>query len=413
MNLKLPSHDNNAEESLLISLLSDNQNYYDLEALEPDDFYKLFHKEVFRSIVNLINKQQTADFVTVGHEIKSRIPDLDLDLLLKLNSYPESVNPKAHSKVIRACSIVRNISHRCLDLGEKGFNNPDPDKYIDDFYKLTTEIEVNTSDKILTSLEFSNMTYDGIQEALKRKESDGIHLGFPEIDELISLVGSKLILIAARPGIGKTSFLTSVVENMCTVGRSAGVLEIEMDNEDIGNRIVGKLADINPQRFKYSGSIKEDEETKIVNACSEISRWKLFIDDSGCKIEDVKRKCRKMKKLGCDAIFIDQLSKISGTGNQFERYTENCTQIALLKKELRIPIFLLCQINREGAERPTMANLKQTGMLEEDADLIFILHRKPDEEMVTDVILAKHRQGATQEFKLNFNKIRSTFNEVR
>jgi len=342
--------------------------------------------------------------------MQSRVPDIDLGLLLRLNNYPESINPKAHSKVIRACSIVRNISNRCLRLGEKGFNNPDPEKYIDEFYKLTTEIEVNTSDKILTAVEFSHLTYDAIEEALKRKESDGIYLGFNEIDELISLTGSKLILIAARPGVGKTSFLTSIVENICTVGRSAGVLEIEMDNEDIGNRIVGKLANINPQRFKYSGNLKKEDNYKILNACNEISQWKLFIDDSSCKIEDVKRKCRKMKKLGCDAIFIDQLSKIGGSGSQFERYTENCTQIALLKKELRIPIFLLCQINREGSERPTMSNLKQTGMLEEDADLIFILHRKPDEETVTDVILAKHRQGATQEFKLNFNKIRSTFN---
>ena len=148
----------------------------------------------------------------------------------------------------------------------------------------------------------------------------------------------------------------------------------------------------------------------------------IYIDDSECMIQDVELKCRKMKKMGCEVIFIDQLSKIQGRSNQskYETYTDHCSAIALLKKDLRIPIFLLCQVNRDVEQRadrkPTLADLKQTGMLEEDADIVLFMYRpgyyedKIDPSR-TEILLAKNRQGATSvEYRVLFNKRRGMFN---
>lgn len=411
---KVPCQNIKAEEALLCAVMMDNKYIEDIGKLEPQDFYNPKHEVIFKAMLCLINDNSPVDLITVGKKIEHIKAEFDLSYLALLVDYAEmSLNVKAHSKIIRECSLIRNLTTKAMRVSEIGFNNPDPEEFVDMFYGLTSDLEIDTDDRILNGEEFANSAMDFIEQSILNKNSDGIQLGFRDIDEIVNIFGSKLILIAARPGIGKTAFMTSIVENICSVNRSVGILEIEMDKEEIGNRFIGKLANINPGKFKFSGNLDSEDLDGIKNACAQISRWDLFIDDSGCTIDDVKRKCRKMKKLGCEVIFIDQLSKITGgKGSQFERYTENCSQIALLKKELRIPIFLLCQINREGAEKPTMSNLKQTGMLEEDADMIFILHRDDLTQNETDVMLVKHRQGGVKDFTLTFNRNRITFNKI-
>ncbi|MBU3951014.1 MAG: hypothetical protein KKF12_12240 [Proteobacteria bacterium] len=403
------------EESLIAALIINNENYHGIEYLAPDDFYSRKNQETFRAIKGLIESNNVADLSTIAKKLQERkvftLAKGGAFLATMVDNSPLAIDPRATAKIIKGCSIIRRGTHEAMKIADLGFSNPDPDEFISKFQQAAMGLETSKEDEILNGNDLAHETLTRIERAITDPGSDGLLLGFYEIDEITRISGSLLILISARPKVGKTAFMTSIVENMCNFGHTVGVLSLEMDRQELSNRWIAKLADINPMRFNYSGNLTTEEIKRISKACDHMSTWKLFIDDHGGDISDVRRKCRKMKKLGCDAIFIDQLSKIKGKGNQFERYTENCSEIAMLKKELRIPIFLLCQINREAERqnRPTMANLKQTGALEEDADMIFILHREEGEKHKTDVILAAHRHGGTRDFKLHFNPQRIHF----
>jgi len=213
---------------------------------------------------------------------------------------------------------------------------------------------------------------------------------------------------------------------MALNGVKVGFLSIEMDRDQLAERLLGHEANVNTLCFYARESLTPGSMTDLMDAAGALARLPLYVDDADCKIQDVERKCRKMKKMGCEVIFIDQLSKIRGEDSRkskFETYTDNCSAIALLKKELRLPIFLLCQLNRNveqrSDKRPMLSDLKQTGMLEEDADMVFLLYRpgyyEADndpgaDQSRTDIILAKNRQGACGvEQNVLFNAKRAMF----
>ena len=299
-----------------------------------------------------------------------------------------------------------------MRLVDKGFDNPKPDKFLAEVQGVISEVDTVSDDNIQTGKEIAQKSSKRIHEALNNPDTQGLKTGFYGIDEITNISGSKLILIAARPKVGKTSLMTSIMRNMLDDGVTVGCLSLEMDEGEITNRWIGELADVNPMRFRYNSGFRQDEINRIHDAHFIIDGWNLFLDDKSGDISDIERKCRKMKRLGCEIIFIDQLSKIRGEGKEREVYAKNTARLADLKKELRIPIVLLCQLNREGTERPTMNNLGRTGALEEDADMIFILHREPNESYRTTCALVAHRQGGVQDFELDFTPIRSTFNKI-
>jgi replicative DNA helicase len=218
-----------------------------------------------------------------------------------------------------------------------------------------------------------------------------------------------------------TALALSIAKHLATRGVKVGFLSIEMDKESLSDRLISIESNVNSLCFYAKESLSDESMSAITNSADFLSTLPIYIDDADCTIQDVERKCRKFKKMGCEIIFIDQLSKIRGDSkkSKFEVYTDNCAAIALLKKELRMPIGLLCQLNRNVEMRtnktPEMSDLKQTGMLEEDADLIFFIFRpgyydENIDESQTKIILAKNRQGAKgTEEKVLFNKKRGMF----
>lgn len=413
---KIPKQEIDAEESLISALLINNENYYDLDELRPDHFYKSAHQIIFNAIITLINQGQPADLVTVVSLLKEqgKLEQIGGAAYIAAisDSAPVATNAKKYGDIIRKAAVVRNGTNELLKLVDKGFSNPNSDDFISEVQRVALGLETADKDTILSGQDIANLSINRIEKALTSPESDGLSTGFFSIDEIVNISGSKLILIAARPKIGKTSLMTSMIRNMCDFGYTVGCLSLEMDEEEITKRWIGELGNINPGRLKYSGGLDRKDLQSIHQAHNQIASWNLFLDDHGGNIDTVERKCRKLKKLGCQIIFIDQLSKISGVGKATEVYSNNTSRLAILKKELRIPIVLLCQINREGTEKPTMGNLKQTGMLEEDADMIFILHRKQGEPTWTDCMLVAHRQGGVQDFELEFTANRMTFNKM-
>jgi replicative DNA helicase len=251
----------------------------------------------------------------------------------------------------------------------------------------------------------------------------GIKTGFRSIDSLTGgFWGALFIIIAARPGIGKTAFMLNMAKNMASCGHRVGIFSIEMDKESLIDRQIASLSGINSIRLR-TGRIGTEDWKAINQAAEKIYNLPIVIDDTGgLTIQELKRRARLMAKKGAEIIFIDQLSKIRGGTGQSDWEKRSCVvnELAEFKKELRIPIVLLAQINRkaEDTRKPSLNHLKSTGSLEEDCDLCLIGHRdfpytrKPEDETKANWELAKNRNGATTDIPMQWDGKTTTFYEV-
>jgi replicative DNA helicase len=312
--------------------------------------------------------------------------------------------------------------HAGLKIAQDAYSATDVEDYISRSQAEVLQVQTTTSiDKIYDMESLMADALDRIEQAQTRNTEIGLRFGMPTLDPLIQVFGSKLIIIAGRPGHGKTALALSMARSLAERGTKVGFLSIEMDKESLTDRMLGHAANINPLLFYAKDTLSSQAKSALSESAGYLSTLPLFIDDADCKIQDVERKCRKMKKMGCEIIFIDQLSKIRGVAgaSKFEQYSDNCSSIALIKKELRVPIVLLCQLNRNVEQRqdkkPVLSDLKQTGMIEEDADMVMLIYRPGEyddniDKSETDIILAKNRQGArATEQQVLFNAKRMMF----
>ena len=423
---KPPPHSTEMEQAVLAALFIDNSGFEDIDDLVPDDFYTIAHRHIFHCMLALRSKGQAVDLVTVAQKLKSK------GWLEKIGgaSYlatitdvaPIATNVSQCSGEVKNMAAVRKMMLTSMRIASLAHSVTDVDEYISQAQAEILKIQTTASiDKIHDMESLMVQALNRIDDAQNREVEIGLKLGLPTLDNFMQVFGSKLIVLAGRPGMGKTALALSMARSLAERGTRVGFLSIEMDKESLADRMLGHIANINPLLFYARESLNKKAIDTLSESAGYLATLPLFVDDSECTIRDVERKCRKFKKMGCEIVFIDQLSKIRGRPGQtkFEQYSDNCSAIALIKKELRIPIVLLCQINR-GAEqrkdaRPEMSDLKQTGMIEEDADMVLLIYRpgyynKDVDQSVTDIILAKNRQGAKGvEQQVPFNAKRMMF----
>jgi len=407
---RTPPHDMDAEQAILSALFINNAGFEYVDDLNPDDFYKGAHKKIFRVMLSLTKKKEPVDLVTVAHELKA-LDELEsiggaAYLAAISDSAPVALNVRKYANVVKNHAVTRQMITTASEIIERGLTVKDVEQYINESQSKILQIQTTSSkDQIFDMETLMHDALDRIESASRDQSGTGYTLGMPLLDNFIQVIGSKLILIAARPGMGKTALALSIARYLANRGIKVGFLSIEMDKESLADRLLSIESDVNSLCFYAKESLSKESMGAIKMSAENLSVLPIYVDDADCKIQDVERKCRKFKKMGCQVIFIDQLSKIRGQINQskFETYTDNCSNIALLKKELRLPIFLLCQLNRNVEQRqdkkPELSDLKQTGMLEEDADMVFLIYRpgyydETKDPSRTDIILAKNRQGA-------------------
>jgi replicative DNA helicase len=423
---KTPPHDKETEQAVLSALFINNAGFDDIDGLEPADFYTSAHSIIFQSMLDLRKKGQAVDLVTVAQNLtaKNKIEKIGGASYLAViaDSAPIATNVHDYSETIKNLAAVRKMLYTSMRIASLAHTVTDVEDYISQAQAEILKIQTTDSiDKIYDMPTLMSDAITRIEDAQNRQIDIGLCLGMPTLDPLMQVFGSKLIIIAGRPGMGKTALALSIAKRLAERGTSAGFLSIEMDKESLCDRLLGHAANVNPLLFYAKESLKSRTITQIGECAEQLSELPIYIDDADCKIQDVERKCRKFKKMGCEIIFIDQLSKIRGKARQskFEQYSDNCSTIALLKKELRIPIVLLCQLNRNVEQRqdkrPELSDLKQTGMIEEDADICLLIYRpgyydKNIGQAVADIILAKNRQGARAvEQQVLFNAKRMMF----
>ena len=431
-NYRLPPQNIDVEQSVLAGcLLFQEPMEAALDIIRPTDFYRTAHQTIFQVIQVLHAGKKPVDLQTVAESLRgqNKLDEVGgATYLSELTEVPMAVSMEHYCGIIRKKAVAREMIAACHDTIKNCFeaNDDTLSDVIDQSQSRILEIGIDIDKiKFLTMLELTVSAMDRYEDLNMGKRESGVKTGFEGIDLCTGgFHGSKLVIIAARPRIGKTALMTNMARNMALNGKQVGVFSIEMDVDDIFDRFLSRETGINSMRLGMGTGPGPDDWSKIVDAASRMSEYQILFDDTGgLTIQELKRRARLMRKAGVDIIFIDQLSKIKGDRrkSKFEEATAIVEQLADLKKELRIPVVLLAQINRRAEDRdnkkPTLADLKNTGQIEEDADIVLIGHRAYEYTKAEDQKdkavweIAKHRGGPCRNINMKWHAKTTTFSD--
>ncbi len=418
---RIMPHSSEAEQSVIGSMLIDNDTISVVaEKLCADDFYQYQYGVIFDAIISLYNSNVSVDIVTVQNKLKENnvSPELySIEFISSIvASVPTSANIRSYADIVLDKSILRKTIKAADEISARCYRDSDDIQDIMEdaernIFRLSQESRgsgdyVDISDAVVRAV-------TGIQEAAKTKGNvTGIRTGFTDLDYITSgLQRSDLILVAARPAVGKTAFALSMAEYIAVKSRiPTAVFSLEMSDVQLVKRIMSMDAKIDLHSLN-TGDLKGEEWKSLIESVQNIADSKLFLIDnlSGLTINDICSKCRKLKiEQNIELVIIDYLQLIDAGRRTESRQQEIATISRALKslaRELNIPIIALSQLNR-GVElredkRPKLADLRESGAIEQDADIVMFLYRdevynpNEDNKGKAELIIAKHRNGST------------------
>ena len=433
---KIPPHSEEAERSVLGSILLDKDVFFKVaEFVTADDFYSKAHKEIFTAMNELFKDNSPIDVITVTEALQRRksldavggrgyIADLSAEIVTTANAV-------SYAKIIADKSVHRKLITAGSKIVESAFNEAkETDKALDEAESSIFEISKNkqTRDyiKIQNVLE-KNLSL--IETAEKNKgQLPGISTGFKDLDRMTTgLQNSDLIILAARPSMGKTAFALNIARNVALNGKRVVFFSAEMSDVSLGYRLLSIEARIKSDKLKRGELDSEDWES-LHNAIDNFKDADLIIDETpSIGVMEVRNKCRRInaeKKI--DLVIIDYLQIMQSDGKNENRVLEIATMTRYLKqlaRELECPVIVLSQLSRstvqrEGDKRPMLSDLRDSGAIEQDADVVMFLHRedyfKRDREPdnICEVIIAKQRQGETGTVKLTWIPVYTKFADM-
>lgn len=433
---KIP-HSIETEQVILGSFLSNYESFIEVSTkINQDYFYNLTHKLVFQSISELLNNSVTPDPISVYNQIKSNNPDAEIDVqyLMDLSEIALMGNMDHYIEILKERYILRELIAFGHNISEIGYN-PNGQSLASIFDGISTKYNninsllINKQKPyiILKEAVFNYITQ--IQTQSQSQKSAGVMTGLQEIDDITGgLMPGELIIVAGRPGMGKTAFALSIAENVSIVQkRSSLIFSLEMTTNQITGRIISLSERINSRDLR-SADLTHDDMEKLYIFSSRIKDAPLFITYSaGVNINDIKNYSRKVKSENesLDLIIIDYVQIISShrnVQNRAQELAEISRQLKVLALELDVPIIVLSQLNRDvesrSDKRPNIADLRESGALEQDADVIMLLYRdeyynsKSTDIGMVEVNIAKNRNGVTQVSKLSFEKDYTKFSNL-
>lgn len=433
--LKPPPQNIELEESLLAGCI-----YFDvmresaLDLISPEDFYNTHHQNLFAAIQSMtkagisVDARSIADWVNSQGKMKSIGGAVTIAKLLDV---PVPSNAEIYCDRLKRYSQLRKIAIICGKTLQDCYAGKidDIDTVISNFQSQAVMAGEDLTVKFVTKEALSDESLARYESLSSGTNGPSLRTGFPVLDKVTGggFRGSKLIIIAARPRVGKTALMCNFVENICRAGHGVGVFSLEMDRADLDDRWIASGANINAIKLTKEPGPVGEEWTKITNTVARQAQWKLLVDDNRADIHQLKRRIKQMVKQGVKIVFIDQLSGISGNRHKsaWERNTEHVEELKFLKKELRIPIVLLAQLNRDLEKRdnkkPRLSDLKNTGQLEEDADIVLLGHRpflyaaaegSNISETAAEWELAKNRQGVEWNIAMEWQGEYQRFREI-
>ncbi len=438
MNEKVLPHNIDAEKSVLGSMfLSKYALQKGIEALTKDLFYQEANGIIFETIKNLREKLISIDMTTVTEELENqnqlkKIGGIEY-LTEIINFVPTAANIDEYIRIVEEKAILRRLIEEATQIASSGYNQGED----------INDVLDNAEKKILNVVKTKKGTeFRSIQDVLLKTQSDletlskqkneitGIPTGFYDLDKVTSgLHPNELIIIAARPAMGKTAFALNLATNIAmNTDKTVALFNMEMSGEQLAMRMLSSVGQIDGYKLK-SGKLEHNDWKKFNEAMSRLAETKLFIDDtSGMTISEIKAKCRRLynSEGGLGVIIIDYLQLISGSakyaGNRQQEVSEISRSLKTLAMELNVPVIALAQLSRtvEGREdkRPLLSDLRESGSIEQDADIVAFLYRDDyytkqisidENTSKSEFIIAKHRSGPTTTIDLIFKRNVSTF----
>lgn len=438
MQEKVMPHNLEAEQSVLGSMfLSKYAVQKAVESLTSDLFYSDRNAKIFDAISTLTEKGKPVDLTTVATELEDRkllkqIGDIEYITEI-INSVPTAANIDEYIKIVEEKAILRRLIEEATSIASDGYNTTE------DF----NDVLDNAEKKILNVVKTrKGSEFRSIQEVLSKTQSDleklaqtkneitGLQTGFYDLDKVTSgLHPNELIIIAARPAMGKTAFALNLATNIAMYNnKPVALFNMEMGAEQLAMRMLSSQGQIDGYKIR-NGRLENNDWKRVNEAISRLSDTKIYIDDTpGMTISEIRAKCRRLasSESGLGIVIIDYLQLISGSakyaGNRQQEVSEISRSLKTLAMELDIPIVALAQLSRtvEGREdkRPLLSDLRESGSIEQDADIVAFLYRDDyytkqisidENTSKSEFIIAKHRNGPTTTIDLVFKRNTSTF----
>ncbi|PKL36530.1 replicative DNA helicase [Candidatus Peregrinibacteria bacterium HGW-Peregrinibacteria-1] len=436
----VPPNSIEAEKSVLGSLMIDKNAIVKVaDFLRGEDFYHDAHRIIYQSILDLYDKRVPLDIVTLSNLLGDRGELQSIGGAVYLTTLAGEVPTATH--IFQYASIVKekSVLRRLISAGDmiKGLGYQEAD----DIEVLLEKAEKSlfavsqtfVSDRFVHVKEVLNQTYEKISDLHDpeaREKYRGVSTGFKALDNILSgLQPSDLVILAARPSMGKTALGLNMAQNIAKSGKSVGIMSLEMSKEQLVERMFCSLLAVDSWKMR-TGKMTDDDFSKIGPVMDEMNSMKIFIDDSlGNSITELKAKARRLKmEQGLDFLMIDYLQLMSGgatTGygsNREREISEISRALKALARDLHIPILALSQLSRAVESRPIkipqLSDLRESGAIEQDADVVMMLYREDyydedtDRKGVTDLYIRKHRNGPIGSVELAFRKEQLTFVDV-
>jgi len=417
---KIPPHDIEAEQAVLGSMLTDQDAVVDaIEILKPEDFYRDDNRYIYEAILNLYNKSEPIDIITLKSELISTgkfeaVGGYEYIALLP-DKVPLVSNAEKYMRIVEEKSILRKLIKASNDLMALGYEqNEEIDTIMEQAEKKIFDIMQGKNQRGYSSLKDILVdTFAEIEKLYNQKEPiTGIPTGFVDLDyKTAGLHKSDLVLIAARPAMGKSAFALNIASHAAIHAKVPVVIfNLEMSKSQLVNRILCSEAMVDSNKIR-TGKIEEDDWVKLATALGPLSEAPIYIDDTpGITVTEIRAKCRKLKlEKNIGLIVIDYLQLIQGSGKRNSSREQEISEISrslkILAKELDVPVIALSQLSRAAEQRadhrPMLSDLRESGAIEQDADIVMFLYRddyyNPDSEKknIAEVIMAKHRAGST------------------
>lgn len=421
---KVPPQDIEAEQAVIGSMLTDQDAVVAaIETLKPEDFYREDNKLIYSAILNIYNRAEPIDIITLKAELSS-MGKLDnvggLEYIVGLpDKVPTTANVDRYIKIVEEKSMLRNLIKTANEILSMGYDQTeDVEDVMDIAEKKIFDVMQKKSKTGYTSIKDVLVeSFTKLEELYNQKQHvTGVPTGFIDLDRMTAgLHGSEFILIAARPAMGKSAFALNIATYAATRANvPVAIFSLEMSKEQVGNRILCSEALVDSNNVR-TGDLNDEELSKLAETSGELSQAPIYIDDTaGITITEMRARCRKLKlEKNIGLVVVDYLQLIQGSGKTSGReqeIAEISRSLKILAKELEIPVIALSQLSRaveaRDDHRPMLSDLRESGSIEQDADIVMFLYRDDyynedsPEKNVAEVIIAKQRAGSTGTVKL-------------
>jgi len=426
---RMPPQNIEAEQAVLGAIfLEPSSLTVASEALIPEDFYRAAHQKIFDVMLNLNDKGKAVDLVTVTEELAAAKLLEDTGGVSYLSelaaSVPTAANIEYYAKIVEEKSLLRRLIRTATTIASDGYSREDEvESLLSEAEKSILEVAQRKNAGAFHNIkDVLVRTYDNIETIANRVgDVTGIPTGFAELDRMTAgFQRNDLIIVGARPSVGKTAFALNIAQNVATKAQeNVAIFSLEMGAEQLVMRMLCAEGNINAQNLR-TGSLTDEDWGKLTMAMGSLSNSGIFIDDTpGVKIGELRSKCRRLKQEhGLGMILIDYLQLILGDGRSGENRQQEVSEISrslkALARELEVPVIALSQLSR-GVEqrqdkRPMMSDIRESGSIEQDADIVAFLYRddyydkESENKDIIEIIIAKQRNGPVGTVQLAFVK---------